>query len=134
MSQKDGGVKASTEETVTVSVAVEEVESVGSSETIEVARDVQPSDSVISTATNEEKVEVKNNGCQCVEAALCESQPTVILALAQFSKETGSWGNFCLVVQRMQEQSLFGKVGQEFLLASRSRSPPLYQDISINLD
>lgn len=126
ISQKDGEVKTSAEETVTVSVAVEEVESVGISETIEVARNVQPSDSVISTATHEEKVEVKHDGCGCIEATVCESQPTVILALAQFYKETGSCGNSCLVVQGMQEKFLLGKVVEKFLLPSRS--PPLYQD------
>ena len=125
MSQRNAGVEPIVGETVTFSVAVEEVESVVGEESIEVARSVQHSESVAVAATSEEKLEVKRDGCWCVEAALCERQPVPILALAKFEEETGSWGNSCLAVLLMQQQPLVGKRWGEFMLPSRS--PPLYR-------
>jgi hypothetical protein len=125
MSQGNAGVEAGAGETVTLSVAVEEVESVVGKEAIEVARDVQHSESAPVAATSDGKLEVNRDGCRCVEAALCERQPAPILANAQFDEETGSWGNSCLVVQRRQEQHQVGKVAGEFLRSSGS--PPLYR-------
>ncbi|MEH2237063.1 RNA polymerase sigma factor [Nostoc sp.] len=123
MSEENVGVKAIVGETVTLSVAVEEVESVVGEKSIEVARSVQHSDSASVVAISDEKLEVKRDSSRCVEAALCESWSVPILALAQFDNETGSWGNSCLVVQRMQQQLEVGKGWGEFVLPSRS--PPL---------
>jgi RNA polymerase sigma-70 factor (ECF subfamily) len=124
MSQGNAPVEAGAGETVTLSVAVEEVESVGGEESIEVARSVQHSESASVTAPSDGKLEVKSDGCRCVEAALCERQLAPILALAQFDGETGRWGNSCLAMQRTQQKPEVGKVAGEFLLPSRS--PPLY--------
>lgn len=118
MSEGNEGVEAIADETVTLSEAVEEVESCVGEEVIEVARDVQQSKSAIVAATSEEKLEIKSDGCRWVEMVLGERLFTPILALAQFDEETGRWGNFCLVVQ--------GKIAGEFVLVrSSSRSPPL---------
>jgi RNA polymerase sigma-70 factor (ECF subfamily) len=115
MSEGNGGVEAEAGETV-LAVAVEEVEIVGGEEAPEVVRDVQQSESVMSAATSEGRLEVRVDGCQCVLAALSERLLAPILALVQFEKETRRWGNSCLVVQ--------GKVAGEFVLPSRS--PPWY--------
>ena len=116
--QGNAGVEPIVGETV-LSVAVEEVENVVGEESIEVARAVQHSESVMVAATSDGKLEVKSDGCRCVEAALCERQPAPIWALAQLGEETGRW-NSCLAVQRMQEKLEVGKVAEEFLLPSRS--------------
>ncbi|MFP5274731.1 RNA polymerase sigma factor, partial [Coleofasciculus sp.] len=129
MSQGNAPVEATVGETVTLSVAVEEVESVGGEDVIEVVRDVQHSESVISAATNDGKLEVKSDGCRCVEAALCERLLAPILALTQFEEETGSWGNSCLAVLWRQQQLMVGKVAGEFVRSSRS--PPLFSLFSI---
>jgi RNA polymerase sigma-70 factor (ECF subfamily) len=92
MSQGNAPVEAGAGETVTLSEAVEEVESVAGEEAQEVARDVQHSELVMSAAASERKLEVKSDGCQCVEVALCERLLAPILALAQFEEETGCWG------------------------------------------
>jgi RNA polymerase sigma-70 factor (ECF subfamily) len=102
-------------ETVTLPEAVEEVESFVGEESIEVVRDVQHSELVMVAATSEGKLEVKSDGCRCVEVALCERQYAPILALAQFDEETGSWGNSCLAVLWRQQQLMVGKVAGEFL-------------------
>jgi RNA polymerase sigma-70 factor (ECF subfamily) len=115
MSQGNGGVEADAGETVTLPEAVEELESVGGSEAIEVGREVQQSESVMNAATNDGKLEVKSDGCRCVEAALCERQLASILALAQFEQETGSRGNSCLGVLRRQQQHQVRKVAGEFV-------------------
>lgn len=96
MSEGNGGVEADSGETV-VSVAVEEVESVGGEEAQEVARDVQHSVSVMVAGTNEGKLEVKRDGCRWIE-----------------------------VVVWRQQQHQVGKVAGEFVLAfvRSSRSPP----------
>lgn len=125
MSQGNGGVEADAGKTVTLSVAVEEVESVGGEDAIEGGRDVQQSESVMVAATNDGKLEIRSDGCRCVEAALGERQLAPILALAKFDKETGSWGNSCLAVLRKQQHQV-GKVAGEFVLVRSSRSPPLY--------
>ncbi|MEG4918055.1 sigma-70 family RNA polymerase sigma factor [Microcoleus sp. B7-D4] len=75
MSQGNGGVEATVGETVTLSVAVEEVESVGGKDAIEEVRDVQHSESVMVAATNDGKLEVKRDGCRHVEAVLGEVSP-----------------------------------------------------------
>jgi RNA polymerase sigma-70 factor (ECF subfamily) len=124
-SEGNAPVEADAGETVTLSVAVEEVESVVGEEAIEVGRDVQQSESVIVAATCEGKLEVKSDGCRCVEAALCERLLAPILALAQFDEETGRWGNSCLVVLWRQQQHQVGKVVGEFVRSSRS--PPSYR-------
>ena len=124
MSQGNGGVEADAGETVTLSVAVEEVESVGGEEAIKELRDVQHSESVISAATNDGKLEVKSDGCRCVETALGERLFAPILALVQFEEETGSWGNSCLAGLWRQQQLLVWKVAGEFVRSSRS--PPWY--------
>ncbi|GEM_PF-2361891 len=128
MSQGNGGFEADAGETVTLvtlSEAVEEVKSVVVEEAQEVVRDVQHSESVMVAATCEGKLEVKSDGCRCVEAALCELLLAPILALAQFEEETGRWGNSCLAVQRKQQQHQVGKVAGESLRSSRS--PPWYR-------
>jgi RNA polymerase sigma-70 factor (ECF subfamily) len=104
MSQGNAGGVLIAGETVTLSEAVEEVESVEGEEAIEVVRDVQHSESVMSAATNEGKLEVKRDGYRCVEVVLGELLLAPILALAQFEEETGRWGNSCLAVQRMEQQ------------------------------
>jgi RNA polymerase sigma-70 factor (ECF subfamily) len=114
MSQENGRVEADAGKTV-LSVAVEEVESVVGEEAQEVVRDVQHSESVMVAATNDGKLEVKSDGCRCVEAALCERLLAPILALAQFEEEAGRWGNFCLAAQRIQQQHQVGKVAGEFV-------------------
>ncbi|MFP5273882.1 RNA polymerase sigma factor [Coleofasciculus sp.] len=121
-SEGNAGVEAGAGETATLSVAVEEVESVVGEEAIEVGRDVQHSESMISAATNDGKLEVKSDGCRCVEQALCERQFAPILALAKFDEETGRWGNSCLAVLWRQQQLMVGKVAGEFVRSSRS--PP----------
>jgi RNA polymerase sigma factor (sigma-70 family) len=103
-SEGNAGVEAIMGETLTLSVAVEEVESVGDEEAIEAVRDVQHSESVMVAATCEEKLEVKSDGCRCVEAVLSERQSAPILARAQFEEEMGSWENSCVLVQRRLEQ------------------------------
>lgn len=127
MSQGNAPVEAIVGKTVTLSVAVEEVESVEGEEAQEVARDVQYSESVMSAATNDGKLEVKSDDCRCVEQALCERQFAPILALAKFDEETGCWGNSCLAVLWRQQQHQMGKVEGEFVFVfMRScRSPPL---------
>jgi RNA polymerase sigma-70 factor (ECF subfamily) len=124
-SQENAGGVPIVGEAMTLSVAVEEVESVVGSESIEVARDVQHSESVMVAVTSEGKLEVRRDGCRCVEAVLCERLPAPILALEQFDEETGSWGKSSLAVQRMQQQHQVGKGWGEFLLPSRS--PPWYR-------
>lgn len=122
MSQGNVPVEAIVGETVTLSVAVEEVESVEGEDAIEVERDVQQSELVMIAATSEGGLEVKSDGCRCVEAALCERQLAPILALAQFEEKTGCWGNSCLAVLRRQQQHQVGKVTGEFVRSSCS--PP----------
>ncbi|MEG3936041.1 MULTISPECIES: sigma-70 family RNA polymerase sigma factor [unclassified Microcoleus] len=123
MSQGNGGVEADAGETVTLSVAVEEVESVGAEEAIKELRDVQHSESVMVAATNDGKLEVRRDGCWCVEVGLCERQPVPILALAKFDEESGSWGNSCLAVLRRRELLEMRKGCGKCMLPSRS--PPL---------
>lgn len=94
----NAGVEAIVGETVTLSVAVEEVDSVGDEEAIEVARDVQQSESVIVAATCEEKLEVRSDSCRCVEAALCELAASTDFGNAQLDEKTGRWGNSCVPV------------------------------------
>ena len=124
MSQGNAPVEATVGETVTLSVAVEEVERIGNEEAQEVARDVQHSELVMGAANSERELEVKSDGCRCVEAALSERQLAPILALAQFDEETGRWGNSCLAVLWRQQQHQVGKVAGEFVRSSRS--PPWY--------
>jgi RNA polymerase sigma factor (sigma-70 family) len=82
MSQGNAGVEPGADETVTLSVAVEEVESVVGSESIEVVP-VQHSESVMVATTNEGKLEVKRDSVRCVEAVLCILQLGPILANSQ---------------------------------------------------
>ncbi|MGV0107091.1 hypothetical protein NSTCB13_05947 [Nostoc sp. DSM 114160] len=88
MSEEKLGVEA-IGETVTLSVAVEEVESVVGEESIEVVRSMQHSESAPVVAISADKLEVNRDGCRCVEVVLCERQPVPILALTQFDEETG---------------------------------------------
>jgi RNA polymerase sigma-70 factor (ECF subfamily) len=121
MSEGNAGVEAGAEETVTLSVAVEEVESVGGSEAIEVARDVQHSESVMVAATNDGKLEVKSDDCRCVAVALCERQFAPILALAQFDEETGDEkANSGLPVLRMLDLPDVEERGGNFATVSHS--------------
>jgi RNA polymerase sigma-70 factor (ECF subfamily) len=117
MSQGNAPVEADAGETVTLSVAVEEVESVRGEESQEVVRDVQQSESGMVAATNDRKLEVKSDGCRWVKVDLCERQPAPFLALAQFKEKTESWKNSCLAVRRE--------------LVRSSRSPPLFSLFSI---
>ncbi len=125
MSLGNAGVEPIVGETVTLSVAAEEGEIVVDESPQEVALSVQPSELAMVAAPFDGKLEVTRDGCRCVGEALCERQPTPILALAQFDEETGSCGNSCLTVQRMQQELEVGKEWREFLLPSRS--PPLYR-------
>jgi RNA polymerase sigma factor (sigma-70 family) len=95
MSQENAGGVPIVGETVTLSVAVEEVESVVGEESIEEVRSVQHKKSTPVAATSDGKLEVKRDGCCCVEVVLCDLPPASILALAQFDEETGSFGNSC---------------------------------------
>ena len=124
ISEGNAPVEADAGETVTLSVAVEEVEIVGDEEAIKVVRDVQQSESVMVAPTNDEKLEVRSDGCRCVEAALGERLLAPILALVQFEEETGRCGNSCLSVLRKQKQHQVAKVAGEFMRSSRS--PPWY--------
>ncbi|MEG4572243.1 sigma-70 family RNA polymerase sigma factor [Microcoleus sp. N3A4] len=124
MSEGNAGVEAIADETVTLFVAVEQVESVVGEESPVVAVSVQQSESNSVAATAEGKLEVKRDCCRCIEVVLCERQSAPILAFAQFDKETERWGNVCLAVQRMQEESEVEKGWGEFVRSSRS--PPLY--------
>lgn len=67
---------------------------------------MQHSESVMVAATCEEKLEVKSDGCRCVEAVLSERQSALILANEQFEEKRGTWGNSCLGVQWKQQQHL----------------------------
>jgi len=125
MSQGNAGGVPIVAETMTLSVAVEEVEIVVGESPVEViALSMQDSESAPVLALSDGKLQIKRGGCRCIEVALCERQPAPILALAQLYEETGSWGNSCLAVHRMQEEPEMGKGWGEFLLPSRS--PPLY--------
>jgi RNA polymerase sigma-70 factor (ECF subfamily) len=133
-SQGNGVVEAIAGETVTLSVAVEEVESVGGEESIEVARSEQHSEAAPVAATSDGKLEVKRDDCRCVEAAQCERQPAPILANAQFDEESGRWGNSGLALLWRQQQLVIGKGWGESLLTSYS--PPynwlIFSTISIS--
>ncbi len=83
MSQGNAGVEPIVGETVTLSVAVEEVESVVGEESIEVARDVQHSESAPVAALSDGKLEENRDGSRCVEAALCVLQQVPTLAKTQ---------------------------------------------------
>jgi RNA polymerase sigma-70 factor (ECF subfamily) len=107
-SQENAGVEPIVGETVTLSEAVEEVESVVGEESIEEVRLVQHSESAPVAALSDGKLEVKSDGCRCVEAALCERQPALTLAKAQFSEEAGGREKTVLAVQRR------GKEGEKF--------------------
>ncbi|MBN3940007.1 sigma-70 family RNA polymerase sigma factor [Nostoc sp. NMS9] len=102
MSKGNAGVEPIAIKTMTLSVAVEEVESVVGEESIEVVR------SVIATLSDG-KLDVNKDGYRCVEVAKCELPPAPILTLAQLDEETGSWGNSCLVVHK----TAFNKTEQE---------------------
>ncbi|MEG4170601.1 MULTISPECIES: sigma-70 family RNA polymerase sigma factor [unclassified Microcoleus] len=98
------GVEARAGKTV-LAVVVEEVESFGGEEAQEVAGDVQQSEWVMIAATNDGTLEAKSDGCQCVEAVLCERQSAPTLTNAQFDQETGDENeNSGLPVLRMQEK------------------------------
>jgi RNA polymerase sigma-70 factor (ECF subfamily) len=84
MSKGNAGVKPIADQTVTLSVAVEEAESVVGSESIEVGRNVQHSESVMSAATNDGKLEVKSDSCSWEQAALCVLQLASILVKALY--------------------------------------------------
>ena len=123
MCKGNAPVEAGAEETVTLSVAVKEAESVGDEEAIKVVCDVQHSESVMSAASSQGKLEVKR-GCWYVEVALNERLLAPILALAKFGEEIGCWGNSCLEMLWRQQQLQVGKVAVEFVRSSRF--PPLY--------
>ncbi|BAY29801.1 ECF subfamily RNA polymerase sigma-24 factor [Nostoc carneum NIES-2107] len=93
------GVEARAEETV-LEVVIEVVENAVGEESLEVVCDVQQSKLVIVAATSEGKLEVRSNGCWCVE-----------------------------VVPWRQQRHQVGKVAGEFMLVlvRSSRSPPLYR-------
>jgi RNA polymerase sigma factor (sigma-70 family) len=122
LSQPNAAVEALAGKTV-VSVAVKKVEIVGDEEAIEVGGDMQHTESVMSAASSDGKLEVKSDACWCVELALGKRQLAQILALAQFDEETGRWGNSCLAVLWRQKQHQVEKVAGEFVRSSRS--PPL---------
>ncbi|WP_287295663.1 hypothetical protein [Moorena sp. SIO2C4] len=90
-SEGNGEVESIVGETVTSSVAVEEVQ--------EVALGVQLSESVPVAAISEEKLEVNKDSCPSAKAGLWERLPAPILALALFDQETGNRGNsqYCSV-------------------------------------
>lgn len=123
-SLENAGVEPIVDESVTLSVAVAEVESVGGEESAEIVVSEQESESDFVVVSSEGALEVKSDGCRWVEMVLYERLLASILALAQFEEKTGCWGNFCLVVQRRQQQLLVGKVAGE--IEEPSRSPPLY--------
>jgi len=133
MSQGKAGFEVIAGETVP-SVTVEEVESVVGEEAIEVACDAQHSESVMVATTFEGKLEVKREGCQCVEVALRERQFAPTLANAQFDEENGRWGNSSLALLWRQQQLVIGKGWGESLLTSYS--PPynwlIFSTISIS--
>jgi RNA polymerase sigma factor (sigma-70 family) len=116
MPEGNAEVEAIAGESVTLSVAIAEVEAVGGEESPFVALSEQQCELDSFAAVSEGKLEVKSDSCWCVEATLYERQPAPILVNAQFDEETGHWGSSCLVVQRMQQQPLVGKGWGEFLL------------------
>jgi len=127
MSEGNGGVEASADEMVTLSVAVAEVESFGGEQPQKVVLSEQHSESDSVATTAEENLEVRSDGCRCVEVVLCEWQPAPILALAQFEEETGCWGNSCVPLLWRRQWELVGQVGGEKVLVRSSRSPPWYR-------
>ncbi|WP_322643815.1 MULTISPECIES: RNA polymerase sigma factor [unclassified Nostoc] len=124
-SKANAGVEPIAIKTMTLSVAVEEVEIVIGETPQEVTLSMQLGESASIAANSDGKLEVKRNSYRCVEVVLCESQPKLILVLAYFNEKTRSWGNSYLVVQRMQQQSKIGKRWGKFL--QQSRSPPAFQ-------
>jgi RNA polymerase sigma factor (sigma-70 family) len=125
MCQGNAGVEPIVGEPVTLSVAIAEVESVGSEESIEVALSQQHSESGSVAATADGKLEVRRDGCRCVEVTLGERKLAPILALAQLAQlheETGSWGSSCVSVLWRWQHYQVGKVVGE--LVRSSRSPP----------
>ncbi|NEP54390.1 MAG: sigma-70 family RNA polymerase sigma factor, partial [Moorea sp. SIO3C2] len=106
MSQGNTEVEPIVGETVTSSVAVEEVQEVVRSPLARQSPSVQHSESVPVPATSEGKLEVNKDSCQCVEAAVCERLAAPILALALFEEETGSRGNsqYCSVQREEREK------------------------------
>ena len=108
-----------------LSVAVAEMESVVGEESAEVVVSEQQSESDYVAVSSEGRLEVRSDACRWVEAVLSEKESALILAKTQFEEATENWRNFCLAVQRRQQQLMVGKVAGEFLLPSRS--PPLYR-------
>ena len=82
-SKGNAGVEPNVGETVILSVAVEEVETVVSELPQEVALSVQHSESAPVAALSDGKLEVNRGGCRCVEAALCVMQQVPTLAKTQ---------------------------------------------------
>jgi RNA polymerase sigma-70 factor (ECF subfamily) len=102
MSQGNAGGEPIVGETVTLSVAVEEVESVVGESPQEVALSEQHRKSAYVAATSDGKEEVKRDGSRREQEALSKLPPAPTLANAQFDKETGDdKENTCLPVQRM---------------------------------
>lgn len=120
---EDVGVEQSVDVWVTLSVVVEEVETVVAEESAEVVVSEQQSELDFVVVTAEGRLEVRSDGCRCVEAALSERQSAPILALVQFEQETGGSENSYLAVQRRQKQYQVGKIA-EFVRSSRA--PPCY--------
>ena len=83
MSEGNAGGVTVAEETVTLSVAVEDVESVVGEESIELAGDVPYTESVIVAATSEGKLEVKSDGCWWVEVAFLRQQRHQVRTVAR---------------------------------------------------
>ncbi len=113
----NGGVEARAGETV-LAVAVEEVESVGGEDVIEVMRSggaccswqsLQRSESDSIKTFSHRTLEVKREDGRCVGAQLCESQSALIWVWPQFDGETDIWQNFCWAMQGRREQSDMGK-------------------------
>ncbi|MEG4288048.1 sigma-70 family RNA polymerase sigma factor [Microcoleus sp. C2C3] len=126
ISEGNAEVEAGAGEPVTLSVAIiAEVGSVGGEELPFVAQSEQHSESDSVAATADGKLEVRRDGCRCVEVTLGERELAPILALAQLAQldeETGSWGSsYVSVLWRWQHYQVGKVVGE---LVRSSRSPP----------
>lgn len=114
-SQEKAEVEPIVSEAVTSSDVVEEVQ--------EIALSVQHSELATVGATSEGKLKVNRDSYRYVEVVLCKWQPVPIFTLGLFFEETGSWGNYYVLVERGQEELEVGKGWGELLVSSRD--PPL---------
>lgn len=122
MSQGNAPVEATVGETVTLSVAVEEVESVVDEESPEVVRDVQQSKSVMVAAISERKIKVKSAVTRSKEVELSEMQIAWKMAVNRYGEERGSRGHLRGAECGRQNVNLVWKLVEE--RERKTRAPP----------